>query len=97
MISPGVPWQVALGCGAQHQLCTTRSSSPPTPLPTQCLEPTGPGAGGKRHPWVPTWAQGSGASHLAEGLARDTEKRLGAVLLPRTFPASERCLFHTSW
>lgn len=85
-----------LGCSAQHQLRTIGSSLPPL-LPTQCLEPTGPGAGGRKHPWVPTWAQGSGASHPAEELLGGTEQSLGAVLLPWTFPASARYLFHTSW
>lgn len=50
-----------LGCGAQHQLHTTGSSSSLLCLPsawTRCA---------RRYPWIPTWAGGSGASHVEEG------------------------------
>lgn len=55
-----------LGFGAQHQLCTTGSSSSLLCLPSAWTYHAWEHMG--KYPWVPTWAGGSGASHLGEGL-----------------------------
>lgn len=81
-----------LGCGAQHQLCTTGSSSSLLCLPSAWTHYAWEHMG--RYPWVLTWAGGPGASHLGEGLVGGTGQSPGALLLPKT-SASASFLLHT--